>query len=152
MMLAAILLAVLGAQATDAPLLAVGDVVPAFEAETLDGKRSRIEYPKGSSTVLLFFLSSCPSCHRMIPEWGRAYSRKAAALRVYGVLLDQEPPGFFMATPVAFPVLRGPGAEFNRTYKIGRVPLTLRVGQAGRVVDLAVGHVDAMRLGELFRP
>jgi hypothetical protein len=152
MTLPAIALLMSIAQAAQGPMPAVGDVVPAFDAVGLDGKRASIEYPPGSTTVLLFFLSSCQTCHRMIPEWNRLYGRKPKELRLWGVLLDQEPPGFFMAVPVAFPVVRAPGGDFNRTYKLSKVPLTLRVGPGGRVADVAVGKVDAMRLGELFRP
>jgi hypothetical protein len=32
------------------------------------------------------------------------------------------------------------------------VPLTLRVGEGGRVEDLALGVTDPIRLGELFKP
>ena len=42
------------------PAPAPGDVVPAFQAEGLDGQVQHVTYPKGSTTVLFFFLSSCP--------------------------------------------------------------------------------------------
>jgi hypothetical protein len=129
-----------------------GDVVPPFDAESLQGSIEKVAYAKGD-TLLLFFLSSCPSCHRMIPEWNRAYERRPKGLRVYGVLLDKEPPGFFMAVPVSFPVLRAPsGGEFRQSYKLAKVPLTLRVGPGGQVLEAGMGQIDAMRLGELFRP
>src|SRR6185503_2022647 len=86
-----------------------GDVVPAFKATGIDGKAWDFSFPKGKSTVLLFFLSSCPTCHRMLPAWNRAFERRPPGLNVVGVLLDQEPPGFFQTTPVAFPVVRNPG-------------------------------------------
>jgi hypothetical protein len=111
-----------------------------------------VEFPKGSRTVLLFFLSSCSVCHKMIPEWNRAYERRPKTLQVFGVLLDREPPGFFAVTPLAFPVLRAPSREFLQARKISRVPVTLRVGQGGKVEDVAVGIVDPIRLGEIFRP
>lgn len=133
-------------------LLSPGDTVPAFEAEGLDGATQQIGYPKGSTTVLLFFSSGCPTCHKMIPEWNRAYERKPSALKVVGVLMDREPPGFFMATPVSFPVVRSPGKELARAFKVQRVPLTLRVGPGGRVEDVGVGPLDLMRIGEIFRP
>jgi thiol-disulfide isomerase/thioredoxin len=136
-----------------------GDVLPPFDAEGLDGRTKHVSYPKGATTVLLFFLSSCPTCHRMIPEWNSAYERKAKGLVVTGVLIDQEPPGFFMATPISFPVLRAPGKgwvhegkDFRQTFKIERVPLTVRVAAGGKVEDAAMGLVDPIRLGELFRP
>jgi hypothetical protein len=112
----------------------------------------QVSFPKGSSTVILFFLSGCPTCHRMIPEWNRAFERRPSGLRILGILMDQEPPGFFAAMPISFPVLRSPGKEFLSSLKVTRVPLTLRVGAGGKVEDLAVGLVDPIRLGELFRP
>jgi len=137
---------------TPAPVLAIGDTLPPFDAEGLDGATQHMDYKKGSATVLLFFLSGCPTCHKMIPEWNRAYERKPKGLEVKGVLLDREPPGFFMATPVSFPVLRAPGGEFSRTFKIYRVPMTVRVGPGGKVQDVGFGIVDPIRLGEIFRP
>ena len=106
----------------------------------------------GGSTVLLFFLSSCPTCHRMIPEWNRAYQRKPQGLDVIGVLMDQEPPGFFMTNPVAFPVVRSPNREFLQKLKISRAPLMVRVAKGGKVEDVQMGLTDPIRVGEIFRP
>lgn len=142
---------VASAQSPPAPASpAAGDTVRGFEAAGVDGRSHRIDFSKGT-TVLVFFLSSCPTCHRMIPLWNQAFSRKAADLKVVGVILDQEPPGFFSATPVSFPVVRSPGKEFLATYKVSRVPVTMRVVAPGKVVDVGVGALDAMRVGEIFR-
>jgi thiol-disulfide isomerase/thioredoxin len=129
-----------------------GDVVPAFETLGVDGKPWKLDFPKGSKTVLLFFLSSCPSCHKMIPEWNRAYERRAKDLKVVGIIMDQEPPGFWGTIAIAFPVLRTPGREFLRSLNVNRAPLTLRVGEGGRIEDLSLGVTDPIRLGELFAP
>jgi hypothetical protein len=147
---AAPLRSVAAAPAEIAP--AVGDVVPPFGADALDGTRREVTYPKGSTTVLVFFLSSCPTCHRMLPEWNRAWERRPKGLNVVGVMLDREPPGFFTVNPVAFPVLRSPGRAFLDTYKVHRVPVTLRVGPGGKVQDVGLGALDPIRIGELFRP
>jgi peroxiredoxin len=131
-----------------------GDLVPVFETLGVDGKPAKVDFPKGSQTVLLFFLSSCPHCHKMIPEWNRAYERRAKSLRVVGVIMDpdQAPPAFFSTMAIAFPVLRSPGHEFLRSLNVNRAPLTLRVGEGGKVEDLGLGIVDPIRLGELFKP
>ncbi len=139
--------------ATTAPLSpAKGDVVRAFETTTIDGQPQAVAFPRGSKTVLLFFLSGCPACHKMIPEWNRAYERRPKQLQVIGVLMDQEPPGFWSSVSVRFPVLRSPGREFLRSLNVNRAPLTLRVVEGGKVEDLALGPIDPIRLGELFRP
>jgi peroxiredoxin len=131
---------------------AIGDVVRAFETTTIDGQQQKVAFPKGSKTVLLFFLSGCPACHRMIPEWNSAYERRPKLLRVIGILMDQEPPGFWSSVSIRFPVLRSPGREFLRSLNVNRAPLTLRVGEGGKIEDLVLGQVDPIRLGELFRP
>ncbi len=129
-----------------------GDVVPAFETLAVDGKPSKLDFPRGSQTVLLFFLSSCPVCHKMIPEWNSAYERRPKNLKVVGVIMDQEPPGFFGTISIEFPVVRSPGNQFLRSLNVNRAPVTLRVGEGGRIEDVALGIVDPIRLGELFKP
>jgi hypothetical protein len=118
----------------------------------IDGQPQKVEFPDGSKTVLLFFLSSCPSCHKMIPEWNRAYERRPEGLTVLGVIMDQEPPGFWSTMSIAFPVVRAPGRQFLRGLNVNRAPLTLRVVGGGTVEDLALGVTDPIRLGELFKP
>jgi hypothetical protein len=129
--------------------LAPGDIIPPFDAEGVDGVMHHVSFGKGP-TILLFFLSSCPHCQKQIPDWNRAFARRPPGVNVLGVMLDHEPPGFFVALPVSFPVVRAP-REFSRTLKIARVPLTVRAGPGGRVEDVGSGPTDPMRLGELFR-
>ena len=131
-------------------LLKAGETVPPFEATGINGEVREVKYK--SPTVLVFFLSSCPVCHKMIPEWNQAFERKPAGLEVVGVLMDREPPGFFQATKIAFPVVRSPGRDFLEIWKVRRAPMTVRVGPGGTVEEAAVGIVDPIRLGEIFRP
>ncbi len=137
---------------TPPPAPAVGDIVPPFDAEALDGSIKHVAFPPGSRTVLLFFLSGCPTCHRMIPEWNRAFQRRPQGIEVVGIMMDKEPPGFFMATPISFPVLRAPAPDFARKLKVNKVPATLRVVAGGKVEDSGSGLLDPIRLGEIFRP
>ncbi len=140
-----------GGEAEPAKGLVAGDVVPTFDAEGIDGALRHVTYPKGSTTVLLFFLSSCPTCHKMIPEWNKAHAARPSNLTVVGILMDQEPPGFFSTTPISFPVVRAPSRDFGKAFKLQRVPMTVRVAAGGRVEDAAVGFVDLIRLGDFFR-
>lgn len=132
--------------------LAIGDTVLPFDAEGLDGVMKHVDYPKGSSTVLLFFLSGCPTCHKMIPEWVRAYERRPPKLNVIGVIMDREPPGFFETTKMPFPIVRSPGRDFLIAWKVARAPMTVRVGPGGKVEEAQIGIIDPIRLGEIFRP
>jgi len=141
-----------GDHASPNPPLAVGETVPTFDAEKVDGGKARVAYAPGRTTVLLFFLSSCPHCQRTIPLWNAAYARKAKNVDVLGVMLDHEFPGFFNIVPVSFPVLRAPDREVLKAFKVNTVPVTLRVAPGGKVQDVQVGPADPIRLGELFRP
>lgn len=149
--LAAALVSPPAAPAAETPGLVAGDLVPTFQAEGVDGVVRNVEFPKDSRTVLLFFLSSCPTCHKMLPIWSEAYLKRPKGLTVVGVMLDREPPGFFTLAPVSFPVVRSPGSSLNKSFKIRHVPLTVRVGPGGKVEDAAEGIVDPIRLGQLFR-
>lgn len=131
------------------PQLAPGDVIPPFDAEGVEGVMHHVSFGK-PPTILLFFLSSCPHCQKQIPDWNRAFERRPPGVNVLGVMLDHEPPGFFLALPVSFPVVRAP-REFSSRLKIARVPLTVRVGPGGKVEDVGSGPTDPIRLGELFR-
>jgi len=134
------------------PSLAPGDTVIPFDAVGVDGVSRRVDFPKGSHTVVMFFLSSCPVCHKMLPVWTEYYQRKPKTLNVVGVMLDSPPPGFFNAMPIGFPVVRSPGAELHRAYKVQHVPLTVRVGPGGKVEDVGEGVLDPIKLGQIFRP
>lgn len=132
--------------------IAPGYLVRGFTAQAVDGSSRHVAFDKGTATVLLFFLSSCPTCHKQIPEWNRAYQRRPKNVNVVGVILDREPPGFFEAYPVAFPVVRSPGREFLASFKVAQTPTTIRVAAGGKVENHAVGLLDPITLGEFFRP
>ena len=134
------------------PSLVPGDVVQPFDAVGLDGVSRHVDFPKGSRTVVLFFLSSCPVCHKMLPVWSEYYQRKPSTVNVVGVMLDSPPPGFLAAMPIAFPVLRVPGPALHRAFKVNHVPMTIRVGPGGKVEEVGEGVLDPIKLGQIFRP
>jgi hypothetical protein len=129
-----------------------GDKVPAFTTERLDGGTATVDFAGPEATVLVFFTSSCPHCHKMLPEWALANAKKSPRVRLIGVVMDQPPPGFLSMMKIPFAVLRPPDRAFRDVYKVRRVPLTVRVGSGGVVEDVAVGVIDPIRLGELMRP
>jgi hypothetical protein len=134
------------------PLPVAGEVIQPFDTQTVEGAAQRVAFEGKGSTVLLFFLSSCPTCHRMLPEWNRAFQRRPQGLQVIGVIMDREAPGFFQTNPIAFPVVRAPSRELLQKMKVSRVPLMIRVARGGKIEDVAMGYNDPIRVGEIFRP
>jgi hypothetical protein len=129
-----------------------GDVVLPFEAQGVDGVPRRIDFPKKQTTILVFFSSGCPHCHRMLPEWNRMFATLPKNLALVGVIIDKEPPTFFEHFAIQFPVLRSPGRNLLTDFKVARVPLTLRIAPGGKVEDVEVGELDPIKLGSVFRP
>ena len=126
--------------------------VPEFTAQAVDGSTRHVDFPKGSATVLLFFLSGCPTCHKMIPEWNRAYQRRPKNVNVIGVLLDREPPGFFQATRSRSPSCGRPGARLPASARSAARPTTIRVGRGRQGGGARRGNARPDPLGEFFRP
>jgi hypothetical protein len=135
---------------TKTPSLAPGDRAAVIETHALDGAYRKIDYPKGRITVLLFFMSSCHICHGMIPGWNAAYENHAPDVDIVGVMVDEAPPEYLAQLGIRFPIVKAPPA-FRDQFKVFSVPQTIRVSE-GVVQDIATGHIDAMRLGELVRP
>jgi len=129
-----------------------GNTVTAFDATGIDGVTRRVDYPKKTVTILAFFSSGCPHCHRMIPLWNERYRRRPGNVAMIGIIVDKEPPGFFEQMPILFPVLRSPGHDLLADFKVAQVPLTLRIAPGGLVEEVGVGELDLIRLGQIFRP
>jgi thiol-disulfide isomerase/thioredoxin len=129
-----------------------GDVVAPFEAKGIDGTEHKITFPKGTTTILLFFSSGCPHCHKMIPMWNERFAERTGSQAVVGVIVDKAPEIFFQRVSILFPVLQSPGNALLNAFKVERVPITLRVGAGGKVEDIGVGELDGIRLGQLFKP
>lgn len=49
-------------------ILKVGDMMPRFEAQTLDGDVVSPQTLRGSESVIVFFNTDCPDCRRELPE------------------------------------------------------------------------------------
>jgi hypothetical protein len=129
-----------------------GDKVASFEAAGIDGVMRRVEFPKKTATVLMFFSSGCPHCHHMIPLWNERYQRRPPNVAMIGIIVDKEPPGFFEHISILFPVLRMPSRSMLTDFKVARVPLMLRIAPGGVVEEVGVGILDPIRLGQILRP
>ncbi len=131
--------------------LTPGTPAPDFRVQSLVGTLAPLQYADGAPTVLLFFLSSCPHCKHLIPLWNRAYEKRGSGVKVVGVMLDREPPGFFQLVPISFPVVHGADPrEIGRLFRIAMVPMTVRVGPNRVIESVDVGDVGEAKLAEIF--
>jgi len=161
--LAALVLGVaLGAQAppttatpapTTTPIVTKDDILDPIQTRGLNDVDYSVEFPmKGPTTVVLFFMSTCPHCQAMLPYWNEAFEKKPKDLKVVGVMLDEGSPGFFALYKISFPVLKALEPRLlSRRLKLSRVPLAARVAPGGRVLDVMSGEPDPARIQQIFR-
>ena len=132
-----------------APLAGRRDRLPGLAARRNLAARG---FPEGQEHPRPVLPQQLPGVSPDDPARNDYYSRRPKDLAVYGVMLDREPPGFFDAMPIAFPVLRSPGPALHPMFKLRHVPFLARVAPGGRVDSVSEGITDPIKLGELFRP
>nr|PZN67194.1 MAG: redoxin [Pseudomonadota bacterium] len=152
---AAVLAGLAGLPGTAAPAMNVGDVVPDFVREDLDGRTVQLSRLRGRLLLLNFWASWCPPCREEMPVFS-AWQKElgAAGLQVIGVAMDDdrsEVTGFLARFPVSYPIVMG-DAKFAR--QLGGVlglPLTYLVDAQGRVVARFQGEADLSRMEATIR-
>ena len=134
-------------------VVAVGDVVPPLHAMALDGARLDVaDDPSQALHVVFVFNTSCPFCLQTLPTWQDLAARLGAMPGVAAVGWSHDPDSltlqYVAEHALRFPVI-APGPRWRMAYKVGRVPTTLVVSAAGRVLYaragvLSDGAVDSL--------
>jgi thiol-disulfide isomerase/thioredoxin len=74
------------------PIMMKGDVLDPIHTRGLNDVDYTVDFPKnGPTTVVMFFLSTCPHCQAMLPHWNEAFEKKHKDLKVVGIMLDRAP-------------------------------------------------------------
>jgi len=133
-----------------ATLLHAGDVVPTFSASTLDGRRVTI----GATTapearqVLFILRTTCPYCRATLPVWERLADslRRVTTppIELYAISLDsaESTRAYARLHHLSYPVLLFPEPKLERLYRVGAVPQTVVLDNAGRVLYATTGLLD----------
>jgi len=131
------------AQAVKPEEVVVGNTIPDFSLQSLDGKRVDKDSLKGQVVVLNFWASWCSPCMGEIPEL-----REVAAnlkVRVVGIALDEN--GVETVKPFAeshqinYTVLLGNQDIFQQFNGVG-IPYTLVLDRAQHIVKIYRGPVN----------
>ena len=131
------------AQAVKPEEVVVGNTIPDFSLQSLDGKRVDKDSLKGQVVVLNFWASWCSLCMGEIPEL-----REVAAnlkVRVVGIALDEN--GVETVKPFAeshqinYTVLLGNQDIFQQFNGVG-IPYTLVLDRAQHIVKIYRGPVN----------
>lgn len=125
-----------------------GHVVPAFRSLTLAGDSVTVgEVAPGERQLLMIFNTECPYCLTTLPYWEeivhRARQEPNSSLSVYGISLDSADATrrYVSAHQIGVPVLQFPDARTAGIYRAIGVPMTIIVGEDGKVLYGRAGEL-----------
>lgn len=136
-----------------------GMYVPTFDATALSGAAVAIGAPD-SRQLLYFFTTTCPYCRASIPAWKELAGEAARrGVQVIGVALDSVAAveRYRSEHGLTFPIVHLDDDRIAALYRATRVPLTLLVGDGGRIEQARTGEltdsaaIDSLRLALVER-
>lgn len=130
----------------------IGLPAPAFDLETLDGRRASLAELRGHPVLVNFWASWCKPCRQEMPEIVLRYEHlHQAGLEVVAInLTDQERrkdiERFAGEFRLPFPVLLDVKGKVRRGYDLLGVPMTVFVDTAGIVAAVHTGPMTSETL------
>ncbi|MFE6166351.1 peroxiredoxin family protein [Viridibacillus arvi] len=130
--------------------LAIGELAPDFELETLEGKKVKLSDFRGKKVILNFWATWCPPCKAEIPHMQKYYEKfaKEDNFEIVAVNLTSQQEKvkyvkkFVKTYEMTFPVLLDTEGEQMRTYEIYTIPTTYFLDTKGLVQKKVIGPVD----------
>lgn len=114
---------------------AKGTVLPALDAERLDGSRELIGFQSAERPTLLYvFTPSCKWCERNLPNLTALTLHARAKYRIIGLSLDPAVSEYVQRAKLDFPVYINPSPATVREYGMGSTPQTLVISTKGEVL------------------
>jgi peroxiredoxin len=125
-------------------LTKVGDLVPAFEVRTLDGKMFNSRNLKGQVVFLNFFATWCPPCIAEMPGmekevWQKHQSGEFAFLSVGREETEEKIRGFARKFNLTFPMAADPKREVFRLFATQNIPRNYIINREGKIVFQSTG-------------
>ncbi len=134
----------------ESKVLSAGSVVPAFRAVTLDGDSITVgDVASGDLQLLLILHSKCPYCLRTLPAW-KAIARQvqqseSLQVSVIGISLDSVADSarrYADVHDLEFPIVQFPNSRMAGVYRALGTPITVVLGEEGRVVYGRAGELS----------
>lgn len=133
------------AAASDVPAPAIGELVPAFDALTIEGES--ITVPTGTPTWIVFNATWCSSCRAEAPDVEEAWRTTAAehGVQVLAVYLSEgssaiEP--FVTSLGLTYPHIPDPQNAISSAYRILGIPAHFFIDADGRLVATEIGSIS----------
>lgn len=128
---------------------AVGEVLPAYAASTLEGDTVRLRDYRGQALLFTVWATWCPACEREMPSLQKLHEEAGASgLAVVGVSIDAGRKSertvrvFLHEYGITYTILHDPASRIMDTYRVVGIPTTYLADREGRVVERWIGEVD----------
>jgi peroxiredoxin len=140
----------LSGQLAGAPSAEVGDIVPQFQARSIDTTQSSITYEGKSKYLLYVFSPTCDVCRSEFPTWNEIASTATShGYKVIGLATYSD--AALQGTPSHnFEVAAFPSKATQRAYRIVAVPTVMVVSGNGRIEWVQTGKLPADKITELL--
>lgn len=126
----------------------VGSAMPAYSAQTLDGKAFDLASERGNVVLLNLWATWCGPCRFEIPELQKMNDQYAPqGFKVIGVSLDDSEPEmvkrFVSDQKMTYPILLDPEGKLANIFQTSVIPTTVLIDRAGKIVWKQVGAIDS---------
>jgi peroxiredoxin len=133
----------------DATLTEVGQLAPAFELTTLDGKTFNLERERGKVVVIAFFATWCAPCRQELPHletevWQRFQGPRFTMVGVGREHGNEELTDFVDTMHLSFQVAGDPDRHAYSKYARLGVPRTIVVAPDGMILLQTSGFNNAV--------
>ena len=128
--------------------IAVGSTMPAYSAQSLDGKEFNLASQKGSVVLLNLWATWCEPCRFEIPELERMHGQYAPrGLKVIGVSLDDtgvdSVKSFVTEHKMTYPIVIDPEGRIANIFQTSIIPTTVLIDKSGKIVWKEYGALSA---------
>lgn len=132
--------------------LAVGDMAPDFELETLGGETVRLSDYRGQRVFVNFWATWCPPCRAEMPDMQELYEKQEVPFEILAVNLtkseqnEENVPAFVEDFGLSFPILLDTASAAAGQYNVKAVPASYMIDTDGRISFVAPGamHYEMM--------
>jgi peroxiredoxin len=134
------------------PSAQVGDIVPPFEAVSLDGKQVSIVYNGSSKYLLYVFSTECGACVSQLPVWDKiAAQPKSKDYKKIAVSTEsvEDTRASLSDKSFNFDILVMPNESIRRAYRVVAEPMVMIVSAEGKVEWVHYGTLTQNTMSEL---
>lgn len=126
---------------------AVGSPMPAYQAQTFDGKSFDLATERGEVVLLNLWATWCPPCRGEIPDLQKMHDRYSGqGFKVIGVSLDDSGTDtvkkFVADHKMTYPVLLDPEGKLANIFQTSVVPTSVLIDRYGKIVWKQFGQID----------